>query len=120
MRKIIIMLSFIFGSCGLDPKGDEKVEYRDYPPQPTPAPGPSPEPGGFSKVRKIMEESCGFNGCHSSQASFITTEAGLRASSAQTRILNGSMPPNYAQNYYLWEDGARKKTILDFLNRVSD
>jgi hypothetical protein len=121
MKTLVIAFGFLVGACGFTP-GGEKVEYRDYPPDlPTPGPGPTPPgPGpeqGFAEVQKILTESCGYNGCHSSTAAFIATEAGLRGSSAKTRITNGSMPPRYAGNYYLWEDGTRKKTILDFLNR---
>lgn len=120
MRKLLV-LAFLVGACGLSPEGEERVEYRDPPPLPPgPGPGPGPAPVGFAKIKPLLEESCGFNGCHSKQAGFITTESGLRASTAKQRILNGSMPPRYADNYYLWEDGTRKKTILDFLNRTSD
>lgn len=119
MKKFIVALGLL-SACGLEPQGEKETVYRDVPAPPTPGPGPTPQPVGFAKIRPLLEESCGFNGCHSKQAGFITTEAGLRASTAKTRIINGSMPPTYSQNYYLWEDGTRKKTILDFLNRTDN
>ena len=117
-RAVIIGSLLGFGliySCGLEPS-EKVVEKRTVvppPPIPTPTPGPALPPD-WREIKGIVQESCAINGCHANSG-FLETEAGFRNSNAKARILNGSMPPRYADNYELWQDGTRKQRVMEFL-----
>ena len=112
-----IFLLLALNACG----GSEKeTEYVPYPGPPVPGPtepGPGvPDTNNFAAISKIMTESCGGGSCHGG-SEWLRSESSLRGKPQITkRISNGSMPPDYSANYYLWEDGRRKKAVLDFLN----
>ena len=116
-----LLLLFLLMSCG----GNEvEKEYVSAPPPPKGGrvdPGTGGRGGNqvatFSEIQPILKESCGGASCHAG-ASFIQSENALRQNSqVLKRIQSDSMPPSYAGNYYLWQDGVRKKKILEFLSR---
>jgi len=118
MKVLLVIMILALAACGLEPK--ERVVYKDVPAGPPPprtgGGGPASGAPTWSEIQVIVGESCGINGCHAN-ASFLATEAGFRNSNSGNRILNGSMPPRYADNYDLWQDGTRKARVVQFLRK---
>ena len=114
--KYLFVLLLALGACG----GNETdTEYRTEP-IPTPPTNPNPPTDGvknYAEIKPLLQESCGGASCHAG-ASFLQSEAALRSNSqVKKRISSDSMPPSFAPNYFLWQDGKRKKDVLDFLAR---
>jgi len=113
--KYLFVIFFILGACGGNETDTEYVR------EPAPAPSPNPDPPtsgvkNYAEIKPLLQESCGGASCHAG-ASFLQSEASLRANSqVKKRIASDSMPPSFAPNYFLWQDGTRKKDILDFLS----
>jgi hypothetical protein len=116
MLKIFLLSVLVLGCGG----SKEETEYVPVGPGPQPpSPNPNPRPGAgksFSEIQKVLNESCGGAACHAG-ASFLQSEAALRSNAqVKNRITSDSMPPRYAPNYFLWEDGTRKRDVLKFLS----
>lgn len=87
----LLPIMMFFWGCGAEREVEPKV------PVPPPSTNPKPPDNGdgddkdtFADVQPIIQASCAR--CHASDG-FIKSEAGWRASAAQTRTGNASMPP---------------------------
>ena len=89
MRLLILVFLLTFG-CGYD-DGDDGYEPTPRPPAPPPPPGEIPDPPSWVEMQALFSKNC--VRCHGNDAFGKSAEA-LRASGAETRLRNGSMPPN--------------------------
>lgn len=112
---VLVLLLVGCGGCGGSTK---ETEYLPIDPGPSPVRPPKPRLGGttYAQIKPLLQESCGGASCHAG-ASFLKSEQALRSNSqVRNRIASDSMPPRYAGNYFLWEDGTRKRDVLTFLS----
>lgn len=94
MKYFIALLTVIFiTACGYEQKPAESPGPGPAP-TPTPIPGPGTGAVDFQAMTALMSTYC--TECHAG-AVFTKSEAGLKSSSARSRVQNSTMPPPYAK-----------------------
>jgi len=108
MRRFLLALMLVAG-CGQDHVVDKPT------PVPVPAPvppGPTPDPGtkpSYQKVAGYLNTYCAQ--CHAS-ATFMTSEAALRASGVKNQLYSKRMPPANAGK--VLPENVRAEVLLFF------
>jgi hypothetical protein len=119
MKTILLIITFMVVSCGMEPA--PRRPYRPPAPPPTPTdptdPQPPIPPGPADpwrdEIKALVSEQCALAGCHAG-AGFLRSGGSLKASSSLSRIQSGNMPKKSSPNYGLYND-AKKRAFIDFL-----